>query len=580
MEAVMTVLVLGGAGFLGRHAAAALAGRGHTVVIGTRHPSRTARRLPAGLHGCERREAHLERLLSPEAWKPLLRGVGTVVNAVGILRERGAETYERVHHFAPAALAAACARGAIRLIHISCPGLHPDARSRFLTSKLAGERAVAACGSNYSIVRPSLLDGEDGYGALWFRRVARWPVHPVPAGTRASIAAFDVDEFGEAVAALCEKRDARGWREVELGGRDVLTVAEYLAALRPTHLRPALRIELPAWLARGVSHLCDLVHFSPYSFGHLEILRRDNAPRYNRLAELLGREPARIGAPRESFPRRPPTDDGYGWSAVARNVLPFTLLLAAAPLLHAISPAAPWLLAPLIGLFAYRITIVMHDCIHRSLFAGAPLNERVGTLLGGVTGIDFSSFARQHLLHHRLYGRSGDPQGFHYLGLKRATRAAFAWHLFRPLLGCNVRYALAESLLRPRNIVAAARRGDLPGIAAIQLALLAIVTGAGAYPWLALLPFASAATFGLFFSQLRGIAEHGADHGVAEAGNVRSHAPHWLDRVLLYDLNFNYHAEHHLHPERPNRELATLHGPAAPGASMFCTLRGLATGRR
>src|SRR6266571_3304564 len=69
----------------------------------------------------------------------------------------GAETYERVHHHAPAALAAACARGAIRLVHVSALGLHAGALSGFLTSKLAGERAIAACGSNYSIVRPSLL---------------------------------------------------------------------------------------------------------------------------------------------------------------------------------------------------------------------------------------------------------------------------------------------------------------------------------------------------------------------------------------------------------------------------------------
>src|SRR5262245_2950162 len=156
----MTTLILGGAGFIGRHAAAALAKRGHIVIIGTRYPSSAARRLPPGLHGCERREVHLERLLSPEAWEPLLHGVDTVVNAVGILRERGAETYERVHHLAPGALAAACARGAIRLVHVSALGLHAGARSGFLTSKLAGERAIAARGADTSIVRPSLLDGE------------------------------------------------------------------------------------------------------------------------------------------------------------------------------------------------------------------------------------------------------------------------------------------------------------------------------------------------------------------------------------------------------------------------------------
>jgi NADH dehydrogenase len=205
----MNTLVLGGAGFIGRHAAAALARRGHLVVIGTRHPSRAPRRLPAALHSCERREVHLERLSSPEAWRPLLHGVDTVVNAVGILRERGAETYERVHHRAPAALAAACARGAIRLVHVSALGLHEGARSGFLTSKLAGERAIAARGSNYSIVRPSLLDGEGGYGALWFRRVAPWPLHFLPADARGRIDALDVGDLGEAIAALREARCAR-----------------------------------------------------------------------------------------------------------------------------------------------------------------------------------------------------------------------------------------------------------------------------------------------------------------------------------------------------------------------------------
>jgi NADH dehydrogenase len=310
----MTPLVLGGAGFLGRHIAAALAARGHAVIIGTRRPRRAARRLPPSLHACERREAHLERLLSPDAWTPLLAGVDTVVNAVGILRERGAETYERVHHLAAGALAAACARRAIRLVHISALGLHDGAHSRFLRSKLAGERAVAACGSSYSIVRPSLLDGEGGFGARWFRRVARWPVHFVPADARGRLAALDVRDLGEAVAVLCEKRAASEWREVELGGGALRTTAEYLAALRPACLPPAVHVAVPAWLARIASHACDLFHFSPFSFGHLELMRRDNAPRHNRLPALLGRVPAPVGAA-PSPSAASPAVAGRAWSA-------------------------------------------------------------------------------------------------------------------------------------------------------------------------------------------------------------------------------------------------------------------------
>ena len=574
-----TILVLGGAGFIGRHVAAALAARGHALVIGTRRPSRAGKRLPPALRPFERREAHLERLGAARDWSTLLRGADVVVNAVGILRERGAETYERVHHTAPRALAHACADAGVRLIHVSALGLHADARSGFLISKLAGERAVAASHADYSIVRPSLLDGDGGYGALWFRRVARWPVHPVPADARGRIAVLDVAELGEAIAVLCEKRDARAWREVELGGGTPHGVSEYLAALRPAAWRPAPRIAVPAWLAQLASHVFDFLHFSPLSFGHIELLRRDNLPHPNRLPELLGRRPAAVGAP----PRTSKPSNAYGWCGVLRNVIPFFLLLALAPVVSRWSAAAPWLLAPLIGLFAYRITIVMHDCIHRSLFTTAALNHRVGTLLGGVTGIDFGSFSRQHLLHHRLYGRPGDPQGFHYLGLKDATRAAFLWHLLRPLLGCNLHYALAESLVRPRNLGAAARNGDLPALLAIQLAIIALATGGGTHPELSPLPFVSAATFGLFFSQLRGIAEHGAEAGSAIAGLVRSHAPNWLDSALLYDLNFNYHREHHLYPRRPSRELAAVHarlsGRTPPAASMFCTVGALAARR-
>ena len=290
-----TTLVLGGAGFIGRHVAAALAARGHAVLIGTRRPRRAAQRLPRKLHRCERREVHLERLLTPDAWLPLLRGVDTVVNAVGILRERGAETSARVHHLAPAALAAACAPPALRLIHVSALGLHPGARSGFLASKLAGERAVAASGANYSIVRPSLLDGEGGYGAFWFRRVARWPVHLLPADARGRVDALDVGELGEAIAVLCEKRDAREWHEVELGGGVPRSFGEHLAALRPRGLRPAPRIAVPAWLARLASHAFDLVHFSPLSFGHIELMRRDNVPQRNLLPTLLGRTPKPVG---------------------------------------------------------------------------------------------------------------------------------------------------------------------------------------------------------------------------------------------------------------------------------------------
>ena len=291
----MKALVLGGSGFLGRHVVAALLDRGHAVAIGTRDPRRLRSSDPATM-ACERRRVRFERMGASETWDATLTGIDAVVNCVGILRPRGRATYDRVHRLAPVALASACARLNVRrLIHVSALGLHGDARSGFLRSKLAGERALLASDYDVSIVRPSLLDGNGGYGARWLRQVARWPVHCLPADACGRIAVLDVRDAGAAIAALCETDGGIEWREVEIGGNDAWSIADYLAAMRTAAaLPPARRVRLPAWCARIASHLCDLLHLTPFSFGHLELLRRDNLPRPNRLPALLGRSPTPV----------------------------------------------------------------------------------------------------------------------------------------------------------------------------------------------------------------------------------------------------------------------------------------------
>jgi NADH dehydrogenase len=319
LHAEPQVLVLGGAGFIGRHVVAALCQRRCRIVVSSRHPLRIDARLPVGAVRCPRRTARFEALQDARDWDVLLDGIDIVINCVGILRQRGNETYERVHHGAPAALARACAARAVRLVHVSALALHEQARSRFLRSKLAGERAIQASGADWRIVRPSLLDGPDGYGARWLRRLARLPVHAFPADATGRIAALHVDDLGEAIATVALAQGLRPGesREFELGGETALPLGDYLASLRGANRRPAWQVPVPGPLARVLAHACDALHVSPFSFGHWELLRRDNVPAPNRLAAVLGRPPRRVG----SGPARATTAiDGVAATGCATHV--------------------------------------------------------------------------------------------------------------------------------------------------------------------------------------------------------------------------------------------------------------------
>jgi len=164
-----SVLVVGGAGFLGRHLVAALAARGIRVLVPTRRRER-AKHLTL-LPTVEVVEADI---FAAGVLERLARGRDAVVNLVGILHgrrgrpdERGPNNYgpdfARAHVELPLAIIAACrASGARRLLHVGALGASPTAPSEYLRSKAIGEQAVLAAEDlDVTAFRPSIVFGPE-----------------------------------------------------------------------------------------------------------------------------------------------------------------------------------------------------------------------------------------------------------------------------------------------------------------------------------------------------------------------------------------------------------------------------------
>jgi fatty acid desaturase len=271
--------------------------------------------------------------------------------------------------------------------------------------------------------------------------------------------------------------------------------------------------------------------------------------------------------------------DRYAWLAAAKIVAPIYLLLLAAYLLaaHTSYPALALIVLPFLGGQIHKITMIMHDCCHGTLFRDRKLNNFVGVAGGYFVGADFYTYRKLHWEHHACYGEGEDPQGDNYLGLENANRWQLTWHLFKPLIGFNL-FRVIKSLIGPQALNGLLRRdarsehengkragkgrnllATLGGILLVQSTIVATATGFGNVWWTALLYPVAAATFALFFAHVRGFAEHVNLPRQQAAGHARTHLPNWFDKLFLYGLNFNYHIEHHAHPSVPSCYLPRIH---------------------
>ncbi len=259
--------------------------------------------------------------------------------------------------------------------------------------------------------------------------------------------------------------------------------------------------------------------------------------------------------------------DRFGAFQTAIHIIPLLFLLAlATPLWQWGGPLAVVPLVIPVGVLTYKLTIVLHDCAHLTLFRTRRYNRLVGRLVGFVLGSDYSQFQTMHFLHHRAFGEAIDPQGRDYLGLHEASRARILWHLLRPLISYNLFKLLsfqpAPAGQRREAAKQSNRLGSLRFVAGTLIAqffIVAVATAGGTVWWNALLFPVSAATVALFLSQLRGFCEHIAPVSVPGEAFVRTHQPNLLDRLLFYGVNFNYHVEHHLYPAVPACRLPELH---------------------
>ncbi|MCG8315064.1 MAG: fatty acid desaturase family protein [Pseudomonadales bacterium] len=217
------------------------------------------------------------------------------------------------------------------------------------------------------------------------------------------------------------------------------------------------------------------------------------------------------------------------------------------------------------------LSILVHECGHRSLFKTTHWNEICGNWLAGhAVFIDMDKYAKGHLIHHRTAGTEDDPdlpnykdypierQSFNRKVLRDITGQT-GWKLVKSLsTGSNDTRSRAQSQIKPESKKPNNTLRNSLIVNALLLLLLTIL----AHPALYLLWVAAYFTIYMLVLRIRQIAEH-ADvpdlFDLDPRNNTRTTYTNLFTRLLIAPNFVNYHLEHHILASVPAYNLKRFH---------------------
>ncbi|HEV7523101.1 MAG TPA: complex I NDUFA9 subunit family protein [Candidatus Angelobacter sp.] len=293
----MKVFLTGATGFVGKHMLERLLMEGHAVRVALRAlPGQNARVVAQFQHLGRKDDFQFVRsdIVSGTGLDEGMQGCDAVIHLVGIIVEKGPNTFERVHHLGTRNVVEAAKRtGVKRVVHMSALGVRVDGVAAYQTTKWKGEEEVRQSGIPFCILRPSLIFGEgDGFVTQMMATMRAAPFfRPVPGDGTPKFRPIGVDDV-TACFARALTSDVAINQTVDLGGADELTLNEVLAEIaRCAGVRkPAVHIAMRLMMA-GAAVAQKLLKNPPVTMDQLRMLQEGSTCDIEPMKRMFGINP-------------------------------------------------------------------------------------------------------------------------------------------------------------------------------------------------------------------------------------------------------------------------------------------------
>ncbi|MBI4822609.1 MAG: complex I NDUFA9 subunit family protein [Nitrospirae bacterium] len=243
------IFIAGGTGFIGRHLVSALREDKYDVRCLVRTPEK------AELCKAQGFESVIGELTDRESLKGALDGCSMVIHLIGIIEEKGTQTFKAVHvEGTRNLLDVAKKQGIKHFFYQSALGADLDSWAGYLRTKAQAEELIKGSGIPFTIFRPSIVVGEnDGFTKKIKDMIASLsPLIAVPGKGKARFQPIYVKDWVRCFFKIIDNPDAIG-KTYSFGGTEQLTYKEIVQAVasamgsqKPIVHIPSLFVKLTA----------------------------------------------------------------------------------------------------------------------------------------------------------------------------------------------------------------------------------------------------------------------------------------------------------------------------------------------
>ena len=252
------IAIFGAGGFLGKYLMRQLTKLDYRIKVATRNPYLKGYLKPLGNPG--QIELFKTDIFNPESVKEVLKDCDIAINLVGILYETRKQKFMQVHAKFPQLLSNLCNENGIKnLVHVSALGVKENHASKYMQSKLEGEKNIQNIFKSSIILRPSLVFGAEDKFFNTFASISQFsPFIPLIGGGKIKFSPIYVDDVAKAIVAVLKINNSVP-KIYELGGPENYSFKELMEILLQNIKKKRFLLPIPFGLAKFQSYFFQML---------------------------------------------------------------------------------------------------------------------------------------------------------------------------------------------------------------------------------------------------------------------------------------------------------------------------------